>query len=299
MINKMSNWRGSFPAIVTCFNQDGSIDYKGFEKLLDFNLDSKVDGIVVCGTTGEAATMSADEYKEIVSFTVKHVNGRVPVIAGVGSNNTLAAVKNSKIVESVGVDAVLAVTPYYNKPNRNGIIDYFIQIADSVNLPVIMYNVPGRTGYNMPADLCVELSNMRDNIAGIKEASGDMEKMAEIISNTSDDFMVFSGDDALAFTAACLGANGVISVVANIIPREFSQMIHLVHSCDLNSAREIHFKYLKLIQLCFVESNPIPVKTILSQMFEYFNEVFRSPLAPISDDNKELLVEEIKRLNLS
>ena len=289
------NWQGSIVAVVTPFNADGSIDYASFDGLINFHLENETNGIVVCGTTGEAATLSKEEYAEVIQFVVKKVNKQVPVIVGTGSNCTATAIENSLLAESLGADAVLVVAPYYNKPTRKGLIDYFSQIATSIDIPVIMYNVPGRTACNIPCDVVIELANKFDNIAGIKEASGNLEQMACILRDKPKDFMVFSGDDALAFPAVCLGADGVISVIANLFPKEFHDLMDFALKGDLIAARDLHLKYLKIIQLCFIESNPIPVKTGLSLMGKV-KEEFRSPMSRMEEENKTELLVELQKL---
>ncbi|BAX82181.1 4-hydroxy-tetrahydrodipicolinate synthase [Labilibaculum antarcticum] len=290
-------WQGSIVAIVTPFNIDGSIDYTAFDNLIDFHLENETDGIVVCGTTGEAATLNKKEYAELIKHTVDKVDKRIPVIAGSGTNSTSEAIENSCLSESLGVDAVLVVSPYYNKPTRNGLKDYFSQIAKAVNVPILLYNVPGRTAGNIPADLVVELANEFDNIVGIKDASGNLEQLACILKDKPSDFMVFSGDDALAFQAVCMGASGVISVIANLIPKEFHDLMNAASQGDLVKAKEIYFKYLRLIQLCFIESNPIPVKTGLAIMNK-LDEEFRSPMCRMMDENRKLLVDEMTKLGM-
>ncbi|PKQ66909.1 4-hydroxy-tetrahydrodipicolinate synthase [Labilibaculum manganireducens] len=290
-------WQGSIVAIVTPFNIDGSIDYTAFDNLIDFHLKNETDGIVVCGTTGEAATLTKMEYAELIKHTVEKVNKRIPVIAGSGTNSTSEAIENSCLAESLGVDAILVVSPYYNKPTRKGLKDYFSQISTAVTVPIILYNVPGRTAGNIPADLVVELATEFENIVGIKEASGNLEQMACILRDKPSDFMVFSGDDALAFQAVCMGADGVISVVANLIPKEFHNLMLAASKGDLAKSKEIYFKYLRLIQLCFIESNPIPVKTGLAIMNK-LSEEFRSPMSVMMDENRILLVNEITKLKM-
>lgn len=290
-------WQGSIVAIVTPFNSDESVDYASFEALLNFHLQNETDGIVVCGTTGEAATLSKEEYAELIKFTVDKVNKRVPVIAGTGSNSTKSAIENSCLAESLGVDAVLVVSPYYNKPTRSGLKDYYAKIASSISIPIILYNVPGRTASNIPVDLVIELAQEFENIIGIKEASGSLEQLANILSRKPEGFLVFSGDDALAFPAVCLGADGVISVVANLIPREFHTLMEIAANGDFRNAKSIYYQYLKLIQLCFVESNPIPVKTGLSLM-GLIKEEFRSPMSKIQEDNKLKLKVEMEKVSL-
>ncbi|MCT4601799.1 MAG: 4-hydroxy-tetrahydrodipicolinate synthase [Marinifilum sp.] len=289
------NWQGSIVAIVTPFNEDGSVDYGALENLIEFHIENQSDGIVVCGTTGEAATLSKDEYFEVIKFVIAKVNKRIPVIAGTGSNSTIAAIENSQKTELLGADGVLVVSPYYNKPTRNGLKDYFSQVANAVSVPVIMYNVPGRTASNIPADLVVELAHEIDNIAGIKEASGNLEQMACILRDRPSGFMVFSGDDALAFPAVCLGADGVISVVANLFPNEFHDLMQAALRGDLITARKLHLKYLNIIQLCFIESNPIPVKTGLNLMGKV-KEEFRSPMCRMEEANKAKLMVELQKL---
>lgn len=291
------HWKGSLVAIVTPFNTDGSIDYIAYSKLLKFHLDNNTNGIIVCGTTGEAASLSGSEYAEIIKFTTDNINGKLPVIAGTGSNCTRTSVENSILAESLGVDGVLVVSPYYNKPTEKGMYQHFKTVADSIKIPVILYNVPGRTAVNMSVNLIIKLANEIDNIVAVKEASGDLVHMANILRNKPDGFMVFSGDDALAFQAVCMGADGVISVVANIIPAEFSKLMKLSSEASLNSAREIYYKYLPLIDACFVESNPIPVKTALAEM-NLINETFRLPLCSMETENKKVIVGELENLNL-
>jgi len=288
-------WQGSFVAIVTPFKKDESIDFDALESLIDFHLSNQTDGIVVCGTTGEAATLGEEEYSDVIAFVVQKVNGKIPVIAGTGSNSTTKAIFNSVVAESLGVDGVLLVSPYYNKPTRKGLIDYFTKVANAIEIPVLLYNVPGRTASNIPADIIVELAKTVDNIVGVKEASGDLEQMACILRDKPKDFMVFSGDDALAFPAVCLGANGVISVIANIFPKQFHNLMHAALQGNIEQARKIHLRYLHMIQLCFIESNPIPIKTALSLMGK-IKEIFRSPLCTMEKENRKLLLKELQNI---
>jgi len=289
-------WKGSLVAIVTPFNNDGSIDYNAYENLLNFHINNNTNGIVVCGTTGEAASLSNTEYTEIIKFTVDIIDNKIPVIAGTGSNCTNTAIQNSKLAQSLGVDAVLLVSPYYNKPTQKGMYQHFKAVAESINIPLILYNVPGRTSVNMSVELIVNLAKDIENIIGIKEASGDLVQMAKILKDKPSDFMVFSGDDALAFQAVCMGADGVISVVANIIPSEFSNLMKLASNNSLNEAREIYYKYLPLIDACFIESNPIPVKTALAKM-NMIKETFRLPLCSMDEENMKILEKELNLTN--
>ncbi len=291
------NLKGAIVAIVTPFNEDGSIDYKSLERLIGFHLLNGTDGIVVCGTTGEAATLSHAEYKELIQFVVQKVNKQIPVIAGSGTNDTQHAIELSKIASEQDVDALLIVTPYYNKPNPNGMYNHYAAIANVVDTPIILYNVPGRTGINLSPAIVKNLANDFSNIIGIKEAAGSIEQGMELIQTLPDDFLILSGDDPLAFALVCMGGDGCISVAANIIPNEFHKLMHHALNGKLDEARAIQYKYLKLMDLNFIESNPVPVKTALHLM-GYIQEVFRLPLAPIAEKNKELLRNELTSLGI-
>lgn len=290
MTSDMPNLQGSIVAIVTPFQDDESIDYEAFEKLLKFHLDNNTNGIVVCGTTGETPTLSDKEYKEIVKFTVDYVDGRIPVIAGAGTNSTVKTVRNCKIVKRLGVDGLLIVGPYYNKPTPKGFYIHYSQIAQAVDLPIIVYNVPGRTGKNIPTDTLLQLAEEFENIIAVKEASGDISQIMDILSRKPAGFKVFSGDDALAYLIVALGGDGCISVVANEIPSEFSKMIKLALDEKYSAARAIHFKYLDLMNMNFIESNPQPVKTIL-HMMGLIEENFRSPMCRVTDESKATLLK--------
>jgi 4-hydroxy-tetrahydrodipicolinate synthase len=289
--------KGAIVAIVTPFNEDGTIDYKSLERLIGFHLLNNTDGIVVCGTTGEAATLTIGEYKEVINFVVRKVNKQIPVIAGSGTNDTNHAIELSKIAAEQGVDALLIVTPYYNKPNPNGMYQHYAAIANIVDTPIILYNVPGRTGINLSPAIVQRLANDFSNIVGIKEAAGSIEQGMELIQNLPDDFLIFSGDDQLAFALVCMGADGCISVAANAIPNEFHKLIWHTLNGEFEEARTIQYKYLNLMNLNFIESNPVPIKTVLHLM-GYIKEVFRLPLAPIAEENKELLRNELISLKI-
>lgn len=298
VVNRMNKaWRGSIVAVVTPFSSDGEIDFVAFGKLLQFHLENQTDGIVVCGTTGEAATLTKKEYTKLIKFAVEKVDKRIPVIAGTGCNSTLATIENSCLAQSLGVDGVLVVTPYYNKPTGKGLYEHFARVAEAVTIPVILYNVPGRTGVNLPPEVTIRLGMDFDNIVGVKEASGDLLQMAEILADRPEGFLVFSGDDGLAFQAVCQGADGVISVVANLIPKEFHRLMEQAHGGELESARAIYYRYLNLMNLCFVESNPIPVKTALSLMGR-IEENFRAPLCRMEEQNRKLLRQGLLDLEL-
>lgn len=297
-MNNISKLRGSIVAIVTPFNEMGDIDYLALDTLLNFHLENNTDGIVVCGTTGEASTMDDNEYAEIVEFVVSRVNHKIPVIAGSGGNSTVQTLSKSKIALDCGVDALLVVTPYYNKPNPRGMYEHYKYIAENVDRPIILYNVPSRTGSNLSPSLTLRLANDFSNIVAIKEATGDLNQMMEIIRNRPEGFMVYSGEDTLALSMLSIGADGCISVAANITPNEFSQLMNLGLNFDFTAAQKIQYKYFKIMNLNFIESNPIPVKTALHLMGMIQNQ-FRLPLAPLSsEENLQTLSKELQSLNL-
>lgn len=289
--------QGSIVAIVTPFKDTGEIDFETFDELVEFHISNGTDGIVVCGTTGETPTLSEDEDVQLIERCVKKVNGRVPVIAGTGSNSTADSIKYSKNAIEVGADALLVVTPYYNKPSRRGIYKHFSKIAKSVDTPIILYNVPGRTGSVIQPSTAVELGKNYKNIIGIKEAAGDMNAFAELLANRPAGFKVYSGEDFLSFSANCLGADGCISVVANLIPSDFHKMMKSSIDGDVETGRKLFYKYRPLMELMFLESNPLPVKTSLALMGQV-KEIFRAPLCEMEDENREQLKMELKKLKL-
>ncbi|WP_010663924.1 4-hydroxy-tetrahydrodipicolinate synthase [Marinilabilia salmonicolor] len=289
--------QGSIVAIVTPFKDNGEIDLETFDELVEFHINSGTNGIVVCGTTGETPTLSDAEDAQMIERCVKKVNGRVPVIAGTGSNSTVDCIKYSRKAVELGADALLVVAPYYNKPSKRGMYKHFSQVAKNVDAPIILYNVPGRTGSNIEPSTAIELANNFDNIIAIKEAGGDMNVFAELLANRPDGFKVYSGDDFLSYSANCLGADGCISVVANLIPADFHQMMKSSINGDYKVARELFYKYRSLMELMFAESNPLPVKTALALMGRV-NEVFRAPLCEMEDDTREQLKIELKKLKL-
>lgn len=295
---------GSIPAIVTPFKKNGDLDLPALEKLVAFQLAGGVDGIVVCGTTGEASTLNEEEYSIVVKTVVEKVSKskfKVPVIAGAGSNDTKKAIHFSILAKEAGADALLHVTPYYNKPTPNGLVLHFKEIAKAVNLPIIIYNVPGRTGSNALPTTIVRIAREVPEVKAVKEASGSLGQMMEIINeikkNGPKDFAVFSGDDALALACIALGGQGCISVVCNEVPKLFSTMIHLALKDNLKEARKLHYVLLKLMNINFIEANPIPVKTALARMGR-IEESFRLPLTFIEDRNRVLIEKTLKELKL-
>jgi len=294
---KKFDLEGSIVAIVTPFKENGEIDAEAYDQLIDWHIENGTDGIVVCGTTGETPSLTGDEDAFLIERTVKRVNGRVPVIAGTGSNSTQECIKYTKKAASIGVDAVLVVGPYYNKPTEKGMFMHFSAVAEAVDIPIVLYNVPSRTGSKIPVSTTIKLANTYNNIVGIKEASGDLSLFTELIAHRPEGFKVYSGDDFLAAPANVLGADGCISVIANIIPQVFAQLMNVSINADVKQLNEVFYKYLKLMDLMFVESNPIPVKTALAAMGKV-QEVFRSPMCSMEDENKFELIDELKKLKL-
>ena len=257
---------GTITALVTPFKKNGSIDVERYEKFIEWQIKNGVDGIAPAASTGEAATMELSDYEAVVKTAVRVAKKRVPVIAGASHNNTQKAVELSKIAKRVGADALLHTNPYYNKPTLSGLIAHFKAIANAVNLPLIIYNVPARTGVNMTAETTLAIVKAVPSVVGIKEASANMSQVTDIIKGAPSDFAVLSGDDATTLPLIALGGAGCISVVANEIPKEYSDMIQTALAGDFEKARKIHYEWLDLMSVNFIESNPIPVKTALSMM---------------------------------
>lgn len=288
---------GTITALVTPFKKNGSIDFAPYEKFIDWQITNGVDGIAPAASTGEAATMELSDYEAVLKTAVKVAKKRVAVIAGASHNNTQKAVELSKIAKKAGADALLHTNPYYNKPTLSGLIAHFKTIASAVNLPLIIYNVPARTGVNMSADTTLAIAKAVRGVVGIKEASANMSQVTDIIKGAPSDFAVLSGDDATTLPLLALGGAGCISVVANEIPKEFSDMIRKGLAGDFKAARKLHYQWLDLMNVNFIESNPIPVKTALSMMGK-FEEVFRLPLTPITDKNRAVLRDVLKKHKL-
>lgn len=289
---KKTIFTGAGVAIVTPMNADGSIDFETFGKLIDFQIDNGTDCIVVCGTTGESSTMTDDEHKETIRYCVERVNKRVPVIAGTGSNDTAYAVQLSKEAELLGADAVLVVSPYYNKTSQNGLIKHFTAIADAINIPVMLYNIPGRTGVNIAIDTFVELAK-HENIVAVKEAGGNMDYFAKIIEACGDKLDVYSGDDGMTVPVMSIGGKGVISVLSNVMPKETHEMCKLCLENNFAEAGKMQIKYLSLINALFCDVNPIPVKEAMALMGLCGNTL-RLPLCPTSEANLAKISAELK-----
>lgn len=284
-------------ALITPFKDDESIDFDALSRLIEYQIQNGIDYLVVLGTTAETPTLTEEEKNEVLSFVVERVKDRVPVVLGLGGNNTRAIVDRLKTETFPGVDAILSVVPYYNKPSQEGIYQHYKAIASATKLPVILYNVPGRTGVNMTAETTLRLAREFENIVAIKEASGNITQMDDIIKNKPKDFMVISGDDGITFPLITLGAVGVISVIGNAFPREFSRMVRLALQGDYANALLIHHKFTELFELLFVDGNPAGVKSILSSM-GYIRNQLRLPLVPTRITTYEKIRIVLQKLNI-
>lgn len=289
-------WRGTYTALVTPFNADGAVDNDFLCALVDWQLESGVDGIVSCGTTGEASTLTNDEHTDVIESVVSRVAGRAKVLAGVGGNDTRNVTVLAARAHEIGADGVLAVAPYYNKPTQAGMVAHFSAIADAVDIPLVLYNVPGRTSSNIRPDTALRLAE-HPNIVGIKEASGDLGQVMKILARREQGFSVLSGEDHLTLAMISLGAEGVISVVSNEVPTEMSNMVRHALTGKFDRAREIHYQLLGLMNANFIETNPIPVKAALAMM-GHIGEHYRLPLVPMAPGNRVRLATELEKLGL-
>lgn len=292
---KKTIFTGAAVAIVTPFNENG-INFEELKRLIDFNIDNGTDAIVIAGTTGESSTMSDEEHKEAIRFTVEYVNKRIPVIAGTGSNDTAYAVELSKYAESVGVDGILVVTPYYNKATQSGLVKHFTYIADRVNVPMILYNVPSRTGVNILPETYVELAK-HPRIVAAKEASGDLSQVAKIKALCGDNLDIYSGNDDQIVPILSLGGKGVISVLSNVMPKEAHEICSLYFEGKIEESAKMQTDYLELINNLFIEVNPIPVKTALGLM-GYNVGNLRMPLFAMEGKYLETLKDSLKEYGL-
>ncbi len=287
------NFKGSFVALVTPFNADYSVNYAVLGELIDFHIKNKTDGLVILGTTAEATTLNETEKEEIIKFCVKRVNKRIPIICGSGSNSTIIAISNSEKYERLGVDALLVITPYYNKTNENGMLMHFEAIAKSVGIPIIMYNVPSRTGCSLSVKAIEELSKIK-NIRGIKEASGNLSFVAQISHLVSDDFAILSGNDDQIVPVLSLGGSGVISVWANIMPNTVHEIVESYLKGDVIKARELQINYLDICNNLFLETNPIPLKEAMNYL-GYNVGPLRLPLYEMGE-SKKILYKSLNRI---
>jgi 4-hydroxy-tetrahydrodipicolinate synthase len=286
-------FRGSIVATVTPF-KNGEVDFSKLRELVEYHVSNGTDGIVPVGTTGESPTLSHEEHGKVVGEVIKAANGRIPVIAGAGSNSTREAIALTKHAKEAGADAVLSITPYYNKPTQNGLMLHFKTIAEAVDIPIVMYNVPGRTGVKLLPETVAKLSEVK-NIVAIKEACGSIEQVCSILALC--DITVLSGDDSLTFPMLAVGGKGVISVAANVIPKDMSQLVALFDRGEIDRSRELHYKYWELFKNLFIETNPMPVKTAMDMMGLLDFEV-RSPLCGMVESNKDVLRKTLEKAGL-
>ena len=292
------NWmRGCATALVTPFTSDGAIDEDAFRRLVEYQISNGVRLLVPCGTTGESATMTEEEDQRVISLAIELAKNRAHVIAGTGSNSTAASIRYSNIARDLGADAVLTVAPFYNKPTQNGLYAHFRAIAEAVDLPIVIYNVPGRTSCNISAQTTLRLARDCENIVAVKEASGNLSQIMEILRNRPDNFCVLSGDDAITFPLIALGGDGLISVASNEAPELMSRMVDLALAEKWDEARELHYRLLPLMEANFVESSPGPVKAGLAMM-NIIGENYRLPLVPIEEKSRALIREVLSELGL-
>jgi 4-hydroxy-tetrahydrodipicolinate synthase len=288
-------FKGSMVALVTPF-RDGKIDENALRELVEFHIKNGTSALVPCGTTGESATLSYDEHDKVIELTIKFSKGRIPVIAGTGSNSTEEAIALTKHAKKVGSDASLQVSPYYNRPTQMGLYLHFKAIAEAVDIPIILYNIASRTGVNIEPETFVKLAGIK-NIIGVKEASGSLEQMARIRNLCPKDFLLISGDDALTLPVMAIGGVGVISVVANIIPKDVARMCTAFENGDIKKAQDMHYRMLDLVKAMFIETNPIPVKTAMGLMKLCASDM-RLPLCEMLPENKEKLINALKEYKL-
>ena len=293
----MSIFTGAGVALVTPFKEDLSVDYDQLEKFIDFQINNGTDSIVICGTSGEASTMSHDEQIEVVSACVSHVNGRIPVIAGAGANCTDEALNLAKRSEKAGADGLLVVTPYYNKATQKGLEEYYTTVGNSVDIPIIMYNVPGRTGTNIQPATAVKIAKSVDNIVAIKEASGDIGQVATLAALADGCLDIYSGNDDQVVPLLALGGKGVISVLSNVAPRETHDMVMKFLEGDVKGSLDIQLKYMDVIHNLFSEVNPIPAKRAVAEM-GYCKNIVRRPLTEMEEDHAQVLIQSMKEAGI-
>jgi len=291
-------FRGLHTALITPFTDNGDVDVWALQQIIEHQIEAGVDGLVPCGTTGESPTLSHQEHDRVIELTVKFADGRLPVIAGTGSNSTSEAVRLSQHAEAAGADAVLLVNPYYNKPTQKGLYLHFKAIADSVSIPCILYNIKGRTGVNMETETTVKLMNDCRNIIAVKEASGDIEQIKSVILNRNDQFLVLSGDDNMTVKLIKAGGDGVISVAANLVPEQMRAMVHAALGGDFNTADRIEEQLTPLFKACFIETNPIPIKTAMAYA-GWCQEKFRLPMCTLSsEEHREAVIRSLDGLEI-
>ncbi|MFQ5571667.1 MAG: 4-hydroxy-tetrahydrodipicolinate synthase [Rhodothermales bacterium] len=283
-------FRGTAPALVTPFTADGVVDEVAFRRLIDRQIEGGVDALVVLGTTGENATIWPDERRRIVAVALEHTDGRVPVVIGTGNNSTSESIRFSKEAAAAGADGLLIVGPYYNKPPQAGFRAHVAAIAEVTDCPIILYNVPSRTGFNVTAETTIRIAEEIPTVLGVKEASGDLAQISDILAHRPDHLAVYAGDDEIALPLLTLGADGVISVISNAVPGLFSEMVRAGLVGDFDTARKLHFQLVPAMRACFFETNPIPVKTLLGVM-GLIDPALRLPLVPMGEANRLRMLE--------
>lgn len=291
------NLKGMGVALITPFKDDESVDYEALSRLVDYQLQNGTDYLVVLGTTAETPTLAEDEKKKVVSLVVSKVKGQIPIVLGVGGNCTRSVVEALKKDDYSGIDAILSVTPYYNKPSQEGLYQHYKAVSEATKLPIVLYNVPGRTGVNMTAETTLRIAREFKNVIAVKEASGNITQMDDIIKNKPANFNVISGDDGITFPLVTLGAIGVISVIGNAFPREFSRMVRLGLAGDYDNARTIHHSFTELFDLLFVDGNPAGVKSMLNAM-GFIENKLRLPLVPTRITTFEKIRAVLNQLNI-
>jgi 4-hydroxy-tetrahydrodipicolinate synthase len=291
----MNKFHGTGVALVTPFKADGSVDFDGLKNLINYLVDGKVEYLVSLGTTGEASTLNKDEKKKIWEFTAEINNGRLPLVAGIGGNDTLSVAKDIKGFDIAGYDAILSASPYYNKPTQEGIYQHYKYLSESSTLPIFLYNVPGRTGSNMTAETTCRLANDFKNIIGMKEASGSFDQFNQIMRDKPKEFLLISGDDPVALPMISLGAVGVISVIGNALPRQLSDMIRLCLQGDYTAALPLHLNLIEFTRLMFAEGNPAGAKAALKH-FGVCEDHLRLPLVKVSDSLRQQIIKESDRI---
>jgi 4-hydroxy-tetrahydrodipicolinate synthase len=294
---KTKLFRGTGVALITPFQKNGDVDDQKLRELVEFQITNGIEAILPAGTTGESATLSHAEHHHVMEIVLDQANHRVPVIVGAGSNSTREAISLTVHAKSIGADGVLSVAPYYNKPTQDGFYQHYAAIAEAVDIPIVVYNVPGRTGANINAETTLRMAEEIPNVVAVKEASGNVSQIMEILRCRPSDFAVYSGDDFLAFTVVALGGDGIISVIANQVPKMFSDMIRYCLAGDMERARKLHYKLLPLMNANFIESNPIPVKASLAMM-GMIEEVYRLPLVPPTESTRAKLRKVLSELEL-
>ncbi|OFX59760.1 MAG: 4-hydroxy-tetrahydrodipicolinate synthase [Bacteroidetes bacterium GWB2_41_8] len=287
---------GAGVALITPFNEDKSVDYSALERLVEDQISGGMDYLVVLGTTAETPALSEPEKKEIVRFVIEKNAGRLKIVVGMGGNNTTGLVNTIQNTDFNGVDAILSVTPYYNKPTQEGLFQHFKMVAEACPVPIILYNVPGRTGVNMDADTTLRIANLSDKVVAIKEASGDLSQFAKIINNAPAHFKLISGDDGLTLPSVVIGSIGVISVIANALPEKLSQLTHASLTGNITLASQLHLQMGEMLKLIFREGNPGGVKSLMEMMGKAKNQL-RLPLVPVSATTNSLIKDELKRMS--